>query len=96
MPPVIRCPVRRLIAVSDQLGIHVKKDRCLKLASVHVLVVRRREPRRLPGVRPAGADNLCHQAIFMKHAPCAVTPLDPELIQVCHAVGQRAQRRGLA
>jgi hypothetical protein len=24
-----------------------------------------------------GADNVCHQAIFMKHASCAVTPLDP-------------------
>ena len=34
-----------------------------------------------------GAENLCHQAIFMNHAPCAVTPLDPELIQVCNAVG---------
>ena len=36
---------------------------------------------------PVGAENLCHQAIFMNHAPCAVTPLDPELIQVCNAVG---------
>ena len=34
-----------------------------------------------------GAENLCHQAIFMNHAPCAVTPLDPELVQVCNAVG---------
>jgi hypothetical protein len=34
-----------------------------------------------------GAENLCHQAIFMNHAPCAVTPLDPELIQVCNAAG---------
>ena len=31
----------------------------------------------------------------MNHASCAVTPLDPELIQVGDAVGQRAQRRGL-
>ena len=36
---------------------------------------------------PVGAENLCHQAIFMNHAPCAVAPLDPELIQVCHAAG---------
>ena len=36
---------------------------------------------------PVGAENLCHQAIFMNHAPCAVTPLDPELIQVGDAVG---------
>ena len=43
----------------------------------------------LGGTTPGrvGADNLCHQAIFMNHAPCAVTPLDPELIQVCDAVG---------
>jgi len=37
--------------------------------------------------QPVGAENLCHQAIFMNHAPCAVTPLNPELIQVCNAVG---------
>ena len=36
---------------------------------------------------PVGAENLCHQAIFMNHAPCAVTPLNPELIQVGHAIG---------
>jgi hypothetical protein len=27
--------------------------------------------------------------------PCAVAPLDPEVIQVSNAVGQRAERRGL-
>jgi hypothetical protein len=26
----------------------------------------------------------------MNHTPCAVMLLDPELIQVCNAVGQRA------
>jgi hypothetical protein len=31
----------------------------------------------------------------MNHAPCAVPPPDPELIQVGDAVGQRAQWRGL-
>jgi hypothetical protein len=31
----------------------------------------------------------------MNHAPSAVTPLDPELIEVGDAIGQRAQRRGL-
>ena len=36
---------------------------------------------------PVGAENLCHQAIFMNHAPCAVTPLNPELIQVGDAIG---------
>jgi hypothetical protein len=29
---------------------------------------------------PPATRHLCHQAIFMNHAPCAVTPLDPELI----------------
>ena len=33
------------------------------------------------------AENPCHQAIFMNHAPCAVTPLNPELIQVGNAIG---------
>ena len=42
-----------------------------------------------------GAENLCHQAIFMNHASGAVTPLDPEMVQVGDAVGQRAERRGL-
>jgi hypothetical protein len=42
-----------------------------------------------------GAENLCHQAIFMNHAADAVTPLDPEMVQVGDAVGQRAQWRGL-
>ncbi len=31
----------------------------------------------------------------MNHASGTVTPLDPELIQVDRAIGQRAQRRGL-
>ena len=43
-------------------------------------------PRRLPGT-VVGAENLCHRAIFMNHAPCAVTPLNPELIQVGDAIG---------
>ncbi|MGH3402547.1 MAG: hypothetical protein ACRDRJ_08575 [Streptosporangiaceae bacterium] len=47
-------------------------------------------------VRPVGAENLCHQVIFVNHASCAITPLDPELIQFGDAVGQRAERRGLA
>ena len=38
-------------------------------------------------IRPVGAENLCHQAIFMNHAPCAVTSLNPELIQVGDAIG---------
>jgi len=32
----------------------------------------------------------------MNHASGAVTPLDPELIQVGDTIGQRAARRGLA
>src|SRR5690349_15626110 len=43
-----------------------------------------------------GAENLCHQAIFMNRAPGAVTPLDLETVQVGDAVGQRPERRGLA
>ena len=42
-----------------------------------------------------GAENLCHQAILMDHACCAVTPPDPEMVQVGDAVGQWAERRGL-
>jgi hypothetical protein len=38
MAPVVCDPVRRMIAVSDQLGVHVKKDRCLKLTRAHILV----------------------------------------------------------
>jgi hypothetical protein len=34
-----------------------------------------------------GAGNLCHQAVFMNHAACAVTPLDPELIEVGDVIG---------
>jgi hypothetical protein len=29
-----------------------------------------------------GAENLCHQVIFMNHASGAVTALDPELVRV--------------
>jgi hypothetical protein len=43
-----------------------------------------------------GADNLCHQVIFMNHASGAVAPKDAETVQVCDAIWQRAQRRGLA
>jgi hypothetical protein len=34
-----------------------------------------------------GAENL-RQAIFVNHAPGAIAPLDPELIQIRDAVGQ--------
>ena len=42
-----------------------------------------------------GAENLCHQAIFVDHAPSAVAPPDAEVVQVGDAVWQRAERRGL-
>jgi hypothetical protein len=42
-----------------------------------------------------GADNLCHQAVFMNDTADAVTAPDSELLQADDAVGQRAQRRGL-
>jgi hypothetical protein len=45
--------------------------------------------------RGCGRRNLCHQAIFVNHASCTVTPLYPEMGQVGDAVGQRAERRGL-
>jgi hypothetical protein len=56
-----------------------------------------RKIRRLAGARhaPVGAENLCHQAIFVDDATCAVMPPDPEMVQVGYAVGQRAQWRGL-
>jgi hypothetical protein len=34
-----------------------------------------------------GAENLRDQAIFVNHAPGAIAPLDPELIQIRDAVG---------
>src|SRR5215469_12438427 len=42
------------------------------------------------------AENLCHQAMLMNHASCAVTSLYPQMVQVDDVVGQRAERRGLA
>src|SRR5215467_1821258 len=42
-----------------------------------------------------GAENLCHQVIFVEDSAGTVTPPDPEMIQISNAVGQRAQRRGL-
>lgn len=35
-----------------------------------------------------GCRNLRDQAIFVNHAPGAIAPLDPELIQIRDAVGQ--------
>src|SRR5215471_4939004 len=46
--------------------------------------------------RTVGAENLCHQAIFMNHAGGAVAPPDAEVVEVGDAVGQRAEWRGLA
>ena len=43
----------------------------------------------------AGAENLCHQAVFMNHAADAVTSLNPEPVKVGDVAGQPAQRRGL-
>jgi hypothetical protein len=34
-----------------------------------------------------GAENLCHQVIFVEDAASAVTPLGPEMIQISNAVG---------
>jgi hypothetical protein len=40
------------------------------------------------GVPAVGAENLRDQAIFVNHAPGAIAPLDPELIEIRDAVGQ--------
>jgi hypothetical protein len=32
------------------------------------------------GDQPVGAENLCHQAIFVNHAPSAVAPPDAEVV----------------
>jgi hypothetical protein len=42
-----------------------------------------------------GAENLCHQAIFVDDATRAVMPPDPEMIQVDDAIWQGPQWRGL-
>jgi len=42
-----------------------------------------------------GAENLCHQSIFMKHASSAVASPDAELTQACDAIWQRAERCSL-
>jgi hypothetical protein len=42
-----------------------------------------------------GADNLCHQAIFVNDASGAIAPPEAEVVQVGDAIGQRAKRRGL-
>jgi hypothetical protein len=39
-------------------------------------------------ITPVGAENLRDQAIFVNHAPSAIAPLDPELIEIRDAVGQ--------
>src|SRR5260370_18251517 len=44
---------------------------------------------------PVGAENLCHQAIFVDDATRAVMPPDPEMIQVGDAIWQRPQWCGL-
>ena len=42
-----------------------------------------------------GAENLCHQAIFVDDPTRAVMPPDPEIIQVGDAIWQGPQWRGL-
>jgi hypothetical protein len=43
-----------------------------------------------------GAENLCHQAIFVDDATRAVVAPDPEMIQVGDAIWRGPQWRGLA
>jgi hypothetical protein len=42
-----------------------------------------------------GAENLCHQAIFVNHASGAVASADAEVVQVRDGIWERAKRRGL-
>ncbi len=42
-----------------------------------------------------GAETLCHQAMLMSHAACAVGSLNPDPVRVGDVAGQPAQRRGL-
>jgi hypothetical protein len=46
-------------------------------------------PERHLFVPVVGADNLCHQAVFVDDATYAVVPPDPEMIQVGDAIWQR-------
>ena len=49
----------------------------LRARLVEVVDARRRDIDNGSSRGLVGAENLCHQAIFMNHAPCAVMPLDP-------------------
>jgi hypothetical protein len=49
----------------------------------------------LPGPLPVSAENLCHQAIFVDDAACAVVAPNLEMIQVGDAIWQEPQWRGL-
>jgi hypothetical protein len=42
--------------------------------------------------RSCGAENLCHQAIFVNHASGAVAPPDAEVVQVGDVIWQWAER----
>lgn len=42
-----------------------------------------------------GAENLCHQVIFINHATGAVAPPDAEVVQVGDAPRQKAKEHGL-
>jgi hypothetical protein len=48
-------------------------------------------PSRSASVTPVGAENLCHQVIFVQDAASTVTPLHPEMIQVVCRARTRAR-----
>ena len=73
MKPTVN-PTPETLGVWDRLGCCCLCVLCLSL--------------KVSAVPPVGAENLCHQAIFVNHAPGAVAPPDPELIQIRDAVGQ--------
>jgi len=68
-------------ACSDDLG--VDGQALTRLADVVPVVVGMR-----PDADPVGAENLCHQAIFVDDATRAVMPPDLEMIQVGDALSR--------
>jgi hypothetical protein len=84
--PAVPCrvaapPAHRTAAVPLETLLSVDHD----LFPVHVFRIACRRA----ASRPVGAENLCHQAIFVDYATSAVMPPDPEMIQVGDAVWQR-------
>jgi hypothetical protein len=80
---------RRLTATKYDTSKRRKPGRPATVRSIARLTIRLAQENPLWGCR-VGAENLRHQAILMNHAPGAVTPLNPEMVQAGDAAGQRA------